>query len=462
MKKTIEISQMLSFRKKHLNPMMSVSYTPSPIYIQKSEGQYLFDQNNKRLLDCINNVSHIGHCNTEFVDRVSRQLVILNTNSRFLYDVLNNATEKLLSLLPPELCVVTWANSGSEANDLAIQMARIHTGNESIVCLQGAYHGHTELTMRISPYKWGDGHKKTKDVVIAQSPCTYRGAYYKKENSSQLYAFDLKKQLKNKPQVAAFIAESMQSCGGQVVPKKDYFREIYQVIHEKEGICIADEVQTGMGRLGNHFWAFEYYGIIPDIVTVGKALGNGVPVSAVICRQEVADSFARRGIEYFNTFGANPMACTAAEAVIDIIRNQKLQENAVEVGEYLNGKLKELLRFEQVGDVRGMGFFQGIDIVKSKKTRTPDSEMALKIRQEVRARGVLISVDGLHANVLKFKPPMVFSKENADTLIETLTTVLQLFNGKELKKITDHQSLENEQKSSSKTKNDSKIEQNNC
>jgi ethanolamine-phosphate phospho-lyase len=427
MNKIEEIDKMVSFRKKYLNPMMSISYSPSPIYIQRSEGQYLYDENNKQLLDCINNVSHIGHCHPEAVARISKQFGILNTNSRFLYNVLNDATEKLLSLFPPELCVVTWVNSGSEANDLALQMARVHTGNEAIVCLDGAYHGHSDLTMKVSPYKWKENFKRPNDVVVAKSPCTYRGAYYKKENSSQLYAKDLEKQLAKKPNVAAFISESMQSCGGQVVPKQDYFKEIYNVIREKGGICIADEVQTGMGRLGKHFWAFEHYGSIPDIVTVGKALGNGYPVSAVVCKKEISDSFARRGIEYFNTFGANPIACTAAEAVIDIIRKQKLQENATEVGDYLNGKLKGLLRFEQVGDIRGMGFFQGIDIVKSKKSRDPDSETALKIRQEVRNRGVLISVDGPHNNVLKFKPPMVFNKDNADTLIKTLTDVLKVF-----------------------------------
>jgi len=426
MKRPEQIDEMVEYRKDHLNPMMSISYNPLPIYIKKSEGQYFYDQNDRKLLDCINNVSHVGHCNPYYVERISKQFGILNTNSRFLYDVLNNATEKLLSLFPPELCVVTWANSGSEANDLAIQMARIHTGNEGIVCLDGSYHGHTELTMKVSPYKWNKNYKKPKEVIIAKSPCTYRGEYHDKENSSELYAKDLRKQLLRKPKVACFIAESMQSCGGQVIPNRDYLKEIYQVINEKGGVCIADEVQTGMGRLGSHFWAFEYYGVIPDIVTVGKALGNGYPVSAVICTKKIAESFAKRGIEYFNTYGANPIACTAAESVIDIIRNDKLQENAREVGAYLNGKFQDLLRFSQVGDIRGMGFFQGIDVVESKESRKPDPKMALRIRQEVRQRGVLISVDGPYHNVLKFKPPMVFNKENADTLIETLTSVLEM------------------------------------
>jgi ethanolamine-phosphate phospho-lyase len=426
MKRPEQIDEMLEFRREHLNPMMSISYNPLPIYVKKSEGQYFYDQDDRKLLDCINNVSHVGHCNPVYVERISRQFGILNTNSRFLYDVLNNATQKLLSLFPPELCVVTWANSGSEANDLAIQMARIHTGNEGIVCLDGGYHGHTEVTMKISPYKWNKNYKKPKEVIIAKSPCTYRGEYFDQENSSALYARDLRKQLLRKPKVACYIAESMQSCGGQVVPNQDFLKEIYQVIKEKGGVCIADEVQTGMGRLGNHFWAFEYYGVTPDIVTVGKALGNGYPVSAVICTKQISDTFAKRNIEYFNTYGANPVACTAAEAVIDIVRQEKLQENAKEVGTYLNGKFKELLRFPQVGDIRGMGFFQGIDVVESKESRKPDSKMALRIRQEVRRRGVLISVDGPHNNVLKFKPPMVFNKENADTLIETLTSVLEM------------------------------------
>ena len=405
---------------------MSLSYSPHPLYITRSEGQFFYDENDHRYLDCINNVTHIGHCHPYFVQQVSNQLATLNTNSRFLYDSLITSTEKLLSLMPPELCVVTWANSGSEANDLAMQMARVITQKDDFVCLEGAYHGHTHLTMDVSPYKWNNLYRKPKHVIIADSPCTYRGKYRDDPDSSQKYAQDLGNRIDKKgKKVAGIIVESMQSCAGQIVPKRDYYTEIQNVIRERGGLFIADEVQTGFGRTGENFWAFQHYGIKPDIVTCGKAMGNGYPVSAVICTAEVADAFHKRGIEYFNTYGANPVACTAAEAVMDIIREDDLQGNASRVGNYLNERLTELLNYKFVGDIRGMGFFQGIDIVKSKRTRKPAPDLAQDIRIQARLNGVLVSVDGVDRNVIKIKPPMVFNNENVDGLMNVLHSIMK-------------------------------------
>ena len=425
MKFVSDLNKFIEFRKTHLCHSMSISYDPEPLYISKAQGVTLYDQDGKPHLDCINNVSHIGHCNAYYIEKMTSQLNVLLTNSRFLYDPLHNVLEKLLRRFPPELCVVTFANAGSEANDLAIQMARIHTGNHNIVCLDGAYHGHTDLCMQVSPYKWNENYKQPTSTIIVDSPCTYRGKYRDQpDQSSVLYAQDYAKQL-NGGKVAAFIAEPMQSCAGQIIPYKDYFKEMIKVTKEHGGVFIADEVQTGFARIGSHFWAFEHFGILPDIVCVGKAMGNGFPVSAVITTKEVAASYHKRGIEYFNTYGANPLACVAAEAVLDVIEQSDLQNNALVVGKYLTENLQQFLQYDFVGDLRGQGLFQGIDIVQSKETRTPNPEVANRIKALMRKESVLISTDGVHRNVIKFKPPIVFSKENVDQLISALKKVLK-------------------------------------
>lgn len=424
MKATQKAMKLVDFRRNFLNPTMSISYSPAPFVIARSEGQYLFDENGNKFLDCINNVSHIGHCHPKYIKNIQEQLPVLNTNARFLFDGLKEATEKLLRLFPKELRVVTWACSGSEANDLALQMAKIHSGRNQLYCLADAYHGHTDITMLVSPYKWNEHFRRSKDVTVLDTPCTYRGAYRRKENSSQLYAEKFTKKIDSKKGIAGFIFEPMQSCAGQIVPKDDYYKEMGRVVHEHGGVIIADEVQTGFGRLGKNFWAFEHYGIVPDIVTVGKALGNGFPVSAVICRKEIAESFHKYGIEYASSYAGNPLSNAAVSAVIDVIHDQKLQQNAREVGDYVKQGFIKLMKFNHVGDVRGHGFFLGIDIVKNKRSREPFKELAINIRQAAREEGVLISVDGVNKNVIKFKPPMVFTKENADQLLDTLNRVI--------------------------------------
>ncbi len=424
MKVTQKAMKIIDFRSNYLNPTMSISYSPSPFVVTRGDGTSLFDENGKRYLDCINNVTHIGHCNPKYIKYIQDQLPVLNTNARFLFDGLVETTEKLLRLFPKELSVVTWACSGSEANDLALQMAKIHTGRNQLFCLQDAYHGHTDLTMLVSPYKWNDNFKKSPRVTVLESACQYRGIYCASENSSQLYAEKFAKKIQRKKGIAGFIFEPMQSCAGQIIPKDDYFQEMCRVAHEHGGVTIADEIQTGFGRLGKNFWAFEHYGIIPDIVTVGKAMGNGFPVSAVICRKEIAESFYHQGIEYASSYAGNPLSNAAVSAVIDTMHESKLQENALAIGNYLRIGLEKLKEFSCVGDVRGFGFFFGLDIVRNKQTREPFKQLAIQIRQAACERGVLLSVDGVNKNVIKMKPPMVFSKEDADQMLMTLKSAI--------------------------------------
>ena len=418
------MKQIIDFRLKHINKALSISHKDDPIYISKAKGVFIYDQNNNKFLDCINNVTHIGHTNKIYAKRMNKQLHTLVTNSRFLYDPMITATQKLLRMFPPHLQRVTWTNSGSESNDLAMQMAKTFTHKNMMYCHAGAYHGVSTETMSVSPYKWNQNCPQPSLTGVVQTACTYRGKYNDKNDSSQLYAKDFAEQLKNNNNFAGFITEAMQSCGGQVIPKQDYLQEIQKVVRANKGVFILDEVQTGFSRLGSHDFAFQYYDVQPDIVTIGKAMGNGFPVSAVICSEEIAHAYANLDIEYFSTCGGNPLACVATEAVIDVIQEFELKKNALEVGKYLLNKLSPLKTFPFVGDVRGLGLFLGIEFVENKQNKIPFTKIAKAIQILAKKRGVLLSVDGVHCNVIKIKPPMFFSTKNADTVFKTLQEIL--------------------------------------
>jgi ethanolamine-phosphate phospho-lyase len=404
--------------------MMALNYADHPLKVLYAKGQFLYEENGNKVLDCINNVSHIGHCHPYFVAQLNSQNQRLLTNSRFVYDELMSCTHKLLNRLPRELCNVTFVNSGSEANDLAMQMAAFHTNKQRTICFDGAYHGITGKCMEVSPYKWNKNYKKPDHITIAEVPCFYRGKFRDSENPVEDYVNYFKGIITE--DTSTFICEYMQSCGGQIIPPKNFYQELYKYLRAKGVVCIGDEVQTGFARLGENYWAFEYYGVVPDILTIGKAMGNGCPVAAVICTKEIAESFKQRDMEFFSTFGGNPLAMAASSAVMDVIEWQKLQENARETGAYLKKRLvEEILPFKNVGDIRGVGLFQGIDIVKSKESREENGELAKKIIMRMRDKLVLISRDGPLHNVLKIKPPIVFNKENVDTLIEKLKETLE-------------------------------------
>jgi 4-aminobutyrate aminotransferase-like enzyme len=414
----------IDFRLKHLNRNLSISYLGQPFVIKSSKGVFFTDDEDHQLLDCINNVSHIGHCHPEYIRRMHAQMGTLLTNCRFLYPQMISATEKLLKMFPGHLKRVLFVNSGSEANDIAMQMARAASGNQNIYCHEGAYHGITQSCMDVSPYKWTPKYPPPPYTRVLTSPCTYRGKYNQFEDSSDRYARDFQADIDHKGNFAGLITESMLSCAGQIIPKKDYFQKIHKVVKDNKGFYISDEVQTGFWRLGTHPFAFSYFDVEPDVVTIGKAMGNGFPVSAVICTEEVADRMFEGGIEIFPTYGGNPLACVATEAVIDIIEEEKLAQNAKEVGEYVLSKFKEFLRYPRVGDVRGKGLFAGIEFVESKVTKKPCTKTAKRVQQLCRGQNVMLSVDAIALNVVKFKPPIIFSKENADQMFQALTNAL--------------------------------------
>ncbi|XP_059489588.1 5-phosphohydroxy-L-lysine phospho-lyase [Neocloeon triangulifer] len=430
-------SDTINLRQKYVGPSCTLFFKSDPLKIMRAEGQYMYDERGQKYLDCINNVAHVGHCHPEVVKAGCDQMATLNTNNRFLHDNLVVCAQKLTSLLPEPLSVCFFVNSGSEANDLALRLARTYTKNNDIVILDHAYHGHLSTLIDISPYKFnlpgGDG--KQEWVHVAPSPDGYRGQYTKEnypgEDLGSLYSEEVRalcKEAKNSGRsVAGFIAESMQSCGGQIIPPANYFRNVYKIIREAGGVCIADEVQTGFGRVGKYWWAFQLQGddIIPDIVTVGKPMGNGHPVAAVITTREIAQSFKNTGVEYFNTYGGNPVSCAVALAVIETIEKQNLRENATRVGNHLINSLKIMSKKHPVvGDVRGIGLFVGIELVKDQNTREPATEAALYIVKRMKENFILLSADGPHNNVLKLKPPMVFNMDNADHFVKVLDELL--------------------------------------
>jgi 4-aminobutyrate aminotransferase-like enzyme/Ser/Thr protein kinase RdoA (MazF antagonist) len=420
-------SEILSERQTFLGRSLSISYK-SPLHIVRGNGQYLIDSNGRKYLDTVNNVAHVGHEHPEVVRAGQEQMAVLNTNTRYLHENITEFAKELLSTFPKELCVVHFVNSGSEANELSLRMAKATTNQKDIIAVEVGYHGNTSGCVDISSYKFdGKGGKGAPEFThIVPLPDSYRGLYTG-DNTGAQYASHISKQLdhiKSKGRnIAAFICESIISCGGQIELPKDYLTFVYESVRKAGGVCIADEVQVGCGRVGSAFWGFELHNVIPDIVTIGKPIGNGHPVAAVVCTKEIAEAF-NNGMEYFNTFGGNPVSSAIGSKVLEIMKSEKLQVNALNVGTYLKGELKTLQTlFPIIGNVRGQGLFLGFELAD--KNKNPESEKATYLANRMREFGILMSTDGKDNNVIKIKPPMVFTKENADELVYRLTQVLK-------------------------------------
>ncbi len=421
----ISEENIINFRNNHLGKGLSLSYD-KPLHIVRGEGVYLIDIEGQKYLDTVNNVNHVGHQHPKVVNARQKQMAVLNTNTRYLHEEIIAYAEALLKKLPPHISVIHIVNSGSEANELALRMAKTVTGNNDILAIEVGYHGNTNAVMDVSSYKFeGEGgFPKPETTHILPLPDSYRGKYTG-DNCGIDYANHAKEIIQNLKaegkETAGFIGETMISCGGQIVPPKNYFKEVYKHVKEASGICIADEVQTGFGRMGKTFWAFELYDVQPDIVTMGKPAGNGHPLAVVACTKEVAEIF-HTGMEYFNTFGGNPVFCAIGRSVLEVIEDENLQQNALEVGGFLIGELKTLQKqFAIIGDVRGEGLFLGFELNDSEKNPLP--EHASYLVNRMKQLGILMSIDEPDHNVLKIKPPMVFSKANAEELIFRLKTV---------------------------------------
>jgi 4-aminobutyrate aminotransferase-like enzyme/Ser/Thr protein kinase RdoA (MazF antagonist) len=421
----------LALRNERLGKNLSVSYD-QPLKIVRGWMQYLYDDTGRAFLDVYNNVPLVGHSHPRVVRAVQEQLALLNTNTRYLHDNVNRYAERLMRLLPEPLQVCYFLNSGSEANELALRLARAHTGCEDVVVLEHAYHGHTTTLIDISPYKFdGPGGSGRKPWVhVAPIADDYRGRYRRSDTEAgSKYAYEVAKIIEKMRgegrEVAAFIAETLPSVAGQIVFPKGYLAEVYRYARAAGGVCIADEVQVGFGRLGTHFWGFETQGVVPDIVVLGKPIGNAFPLAAVVTRREIADSF-NNGMEFFSTFGGNPVACAAGFAVLDVIEEEHLQERALRVGNYLISRLQALQeRHALIGDVRGLGLFLGVDFVLDRATREPAPAQAAYVVNRLRERGILTGTDGPYHNVIKLRPPLIFSEADADLFAATLDEMLQ-------------------------------------
>lgn len=418
--------QVIKRRYQHISPILSLSYT-KPIHMHRAAFQYMFDASGNSYLDAYNNIPHVGHSHPKVVNAGIKQMARLNTNTRYLYDELAEYAEKLLEYFPSELNHVFFVNSGSAASDLAIRMAKKHTGFEDIMVMELGYHGNTQTAMEISDYKFNHkkGQGQKEHIIKTPLPDTYKGQYNAEvPDAGKLYGMRAVSQIENSSRpIAAFIAEPIVGCAGQIPLAQGYLKEVYPAIRNQGGVCISDEVQTGFGRLGNHFWGFESHEVVPDIVILGKPIANGHPMGAVVCTREIATSF-EKGVEFFSSFGGNPVSCAIASAVLDVIEEENLQENARIIGNHYSLLLKELqAKHPRIGDVRGAGLFIGIEIVKE-HTLQPATELANHIKNELRNRHILISTDGPHDNVIKTKPPLCFSKENAERVVGTMEEIL--------------------------------------
>ncbi len=426
-KKPLPIDQVKAKRDAHISTILSLSYN-EPIYMVRSAFQYMYDAYGTTFLDAYNNIPHVGHSHPKVVAAGQRQMAKLNTNTRYLYDQLAEYAEKLLSQFPTSLSKVYFVNSGSAASDLAIRIAKIHTGYKKIMVMEHGYHGHTQTATDISDYKFNNpkGQGQKDFILKTQIPDTYRGEF-KDKHAGQLYAQKAIKQIDNSDiPIAAFISEPIVGCAGQVPLAAGYLQEIYPALRKQGGICISDEVQTGFGRLGDYFWGFEAHQVIPDMVIVGKPMANGHPMGAVICTEEIAESFGK-GVEFFSSFGGNPVSCAIATSVLEVIEEEKLQENAKIVGDYYKSLFFELQeKYKSIGDIRGSGLFLGVEIIKENSLE-PNTKLAHHIKNELRNRNILISTDGPFDSVLKTKPALCFTKENARKVVENIEEILRAY-----------------------------------
>ncbi len=422
--------KLLERRAKVLGPSLSISYRKK-LKMVRGSGAYLFDHTGRAYVDAVNNICHVGHSHPHVVEALSRQAAVLNTNTRYLHNTLIDYAERLGALFPAPLSVVYMVTSGSEANELAMRIAKTVTGRRGFVTLDWGYHGHTNALIDISPYKFNrkGGGGKPDNVEIATLPDPYRGVIKGTgQNAGKAYAEDVAAKIATLTAAgippAAMFAEAISGCGGQVFYPDGYLAAAAEHIRAAGGLMIVDEVQTGFGRVGNHMWAHGPQGVIPDIVTLGKPIGNGHPMAAVITTPAIAKAFAN-GMEFFSSFGGNPVSAAVGMAVLDVIEGENLQARALDTGNHLKAGLNDLAtRHPLIGDVRGQGLFLGVELVRDARL-TPATSEAGDIANHMARNGVLISTDGPADNVLKIKPPMQFGKHEADLLLTALDGALK-------------------------------------
>ena len=418
-----ESPALLDSRQHYLGKALSLSYK-RPIYMTGAAFQYMYDHEGHTYLDAYNNIPLLGHSHPRISQAISLQSRSLNTNTRYLYPQLTTLSAKLTAKLPDSLHKIYYTNSGSASSDLAIRFAQAHTGRTAMAILAHGYHGNTSTVIAISDYKHsGKGGGGTPaHIITLPLPKVYHGKFSTGEAYADHAIALLQKEIDQGNPPAALIAESISGCGGQVPLADGYLRKLHPFLKAHQILLIMDEVQTGFGRLGEYFWGYEMHGVTPDILILGKPMGNGHPVSAVVTTVLIDNSFAT-GMEYFSSFGGNPVSCTVAETVLDTLAEENLQQHALQVGQHLKSGLVGLQsRHLCIGDVRGMGLFIGVEFTDA--SGAPDTALAALVNEGLKQRYILVSTDGPHDNVLKIKPPLCFTQENADQLIAALDAVL--------------------------------------
>jgi alanine-glyoxylate transaminase / (R)-3-amino-2-methylpropionate-pyruvate transaminase len=422
-------NEVLATRKQYLNPAIFTLYR-EPLMIVEGRLQYVFDETGRRYLDLFAGIVTVscGHCHPKVVDAIKRQLETLqHTTTIYLHPNIGAYAKALAGKLPPGLEVSYFVNSGSEANDLAIQMARLFTGNYDVIALRNAYHGGSSFAQGLtSLHTWK--YPLPNAAGVHHVPCPdparsrLRGSREEIAHESAEEIVEIIKYA-TPGRVAALIAEPIQGVGGATHGAPEYLRRAYEIVREAGGVCISDEVQTGFGRTGEHFWGFENFGVVPDIVTMAKGIGNGVPLAAVTTRRDIASTMTQRA--HINTYGGNPVSMAAALAVLEVIEQEGLQENARVVGGHLKAGLQALASSHRlIGDVRGIGLMLGVELVRDRATWEPATAETAAVLEAARGMGVLLGKGGLAGNVLRIKPPLCITKEDADFALAVLDRAL--------------------------------------
>ena len=420
--------EVLALRKEFLNPAI-FHYYKRPIMIVEGRGQYLFDEQGRRYLDAFAGIVtvSVGHCHPHVLAAVQKQNALLqHTTTIYLHPNIAEYAQALAAKMPGDLKVCYFVNSGSEANDLAMLLARAFTGNYDLIALRNAYHGGNSSGMSLtahSTWKFNVPHSFGVHHAIAPNP--YHGIHAGDPDAARKYADDVKSVIDyaTAGKVAGFFAESIQGVGGAVVFPDGYLARAYEHVRAAGGLCIADEVQAGFGRTGTHYWGFETQGVIPDIVTMAKGIGNGVPLAAVVTTPKIAQALATR--IHFNTFGGNPVVCAQGKAVLEVIDREGLQANSLAVGNHLLAGFRKLAeKHAIIGDVRGKGLMLGVELVRDRTTKEPAKDETLHVFETAKDLGLLIGKGGYHGNVLRIKPPMCFTQADADFLLEVVDVCL--------------------------------------
>lgn len=414
-------------RQKLLGPAYRLFYE-QPLHIVKGEGVWLFDPDGKRYLDVYNNVASVGHCHPHVVKALCDQASVLNTHTRYLHDTIVDYAEMLLAKFPAALQHVMFTCTGSEANDLAMRIARSYTKGTGVIVTKLAYHGLTLAIAEMSP-SLGDYVQRGDHVRLVPAPDTYRVAGDVGANFAAGVRQALTEMQEKGIKPCALLVDGIFSSDGVFPGAPGFLKEAVEAVRAAGGIYIADEVQPGFARVGPQWWGFARHDLVPDMVTIGKPMGNGHPIAAAIMQPHIVAEFGAKS-RYFNTFGGNPVSCAVGRAVLEVIDGENLAENAGKVGAYMLAGLQRLAgKFDVIGDVRGAGLFLGLEFVKDRKTREPLAAAATHVVNDLRRQGILISATGPYANVLKIRPPLVFTQEHADLFVDATGQALRAYGG---------------------------------